>query len=85
MTGAFCFLNLLCKILIGSVALFFNDHFLYLVYLHGLMVLFLQKCSKNQILQSFFADTDETIVYVFLKFFSNQTNISLLYFSHIVG
>ena len=30
-------------------------------------------------------DTDETIVYAFLMFFSNQSKFSLLYFSHIVG
>lgn len=41
--------------------------------------------NKFHILQFFFHGTDNTFVYVFLKFFSNQTKFSLLYFSHIVG
>jgi len=40
---------------------------------------------KKRILQLNLLDTDETIVYVFLKFYPNQNMFSLLYFTKIMG
>lgn len=49
------------------------------------MFFFTEIFQKKRNLQSFLWNTDETIVYVFLKFCLYQTIFSLLYFTKLMG
>jgi len=64
---------------------FHYQYFCNLLILIKLQFEYRPKIAKKRNLQLNLLDTNETVMYVFLKFFSNQNMFSLLYFTKIMS